>query len=259
MAPMGWQVGSDEWWRHVRQEIELSSACIAFFSEMAKSDNLFLARCDEAAAKRILVPTLLDDIPIESLPSRFVGSFQFGGFYTKGNIADTAGRIAHYLPREERQVMCFISYSRDDTKIVQNIEEQLLNAGISTWRDAKNIGAGAAWDSSIEQAIIGANHVLAVVSAKSITSQNVADEIEFARERKKIIIPLLLDDSPLPMRMHRSQAIDLRTNLSINVLIEQIRAYKKNSNDKSNKPSSISQRIEKSSYLGRLRAFFRRF
>jgi hypothetical protein len=40
----------------------------------------------------------------------------------------------------------------------------------------------------------------------------VADEVSFARERKKAIIPLLLDDAPLPLRVHRAQAIDFRSD-----------------------------------------------
>lgn len=255
MAPVGWKVGSEEWWRHVHDEIEASSACIAFFSKLANTDENFLKRCDAAQDKGLLIPILLDDV---QLPSRLVGQLQVAGPYVDRDVPTVLARIAHYLPRQERKVMCFISYSRADAGAAAKIEEQLSAAAIPTWRDVKGISAGAAWDNSIEQAILDSSHILALVSVNSVASQNVADEIGFARERKKIIVPLLLDHTPLPMRMHRAQAIDLRSNLSIGSLINEIRAYQRN--DKKSvvaKTASSPQQGVKLSFIAGLLRMFR--
>jgi hypothetical protein len=224
MAPVGWAVGSEEWWRRVHDEIKASKACVAFFTELANSDESVLKRCDLAHNKGILIPILLDDVR----PPLLIVQLQFVPAYRERSITETVARIAHYLPREERPVMCFISYSRADKLMAEHVEAQLAAAGIPAWRDVKGIKAGSSWDNSIEQALLDSSHVLALVSVNSVSSQNVADEIGYARERKKTIIPLLLDDTPLPMRMHRAQAIDLRSGASLRPLIDQIEAYRRN-------------------------------
>jgi hypothetical protein len=225
LAPLGRPVGSREWWEIVRKEIEDASACLAFFSQEAIEDESFLDRVDFAKVKTgIFIQVLLDDV---ELPLGF-RQVQCAIGYGPESIQLVVNRIARFLPRQPRRVSCFISYSRSDTQHAERLEKELRAAGFATWRDVQGIEAGSSWDRSIEEAVERCTHVLALVTAQSIASTNVADEISYAREHKKIVIPLLCDDSPLPMRMHRAQAVDFRAGFDQGArsLITQLNSFR---------------------------------
>lgn len=50
-----------------------------------------------------------------------------------------------------------------------------------------------------------------MVSQSSIQSNNVMDEIAYALEERKLIIPLLVEDCRIPFRLRRLQYIDFRS------------------------------------------------
>ncbi len=223
LASVGWEVGSSEWWNHVHQEMLEASLCIGFYSAIANSDPHFVDRCRIAAERGIFVPVRLDVVR----PPEALEMFQALDGTQPDAIERALSRVVDRLPRPPRRVMCFTSYSRSDVEVAEQIEARLSAAGIETWRDIRDIAAGSSWDISIEKAICSCSHALVLISSHSIGSQNVADEISFAREQKKIIVPLLLDGSALPMRMHRSQAVDLRGDkiAGIAELERQLREY----------------------------------
>jgi hypothetical protein len=84
----------------------------------------------------------------------------------------------------------------------------LVSRGIIAWRDVDDIPAGANWDWEIQEAISRCTHVLFIATASSVKSENVKDELGFARTKGKTIVPLMFDHTELPLRIHRSQALD---------------------------------------------------
>jgi hypothetical protein len=54
----------------------------------------------------------------------------------------------------------FISYSREDEKVVQTLEQALRGNGIVVWRDQESIYGGEQWPKAIGEAI-SANRVYA--------------------------------------------------------------------------------------------------
>jgi serine/threonine protein kinase len=108
------------------------------------------------------------------------------------------------------ELLCFLSYSRTNETIAERLRSELQSMDIKVWRDVDDIPAGSSWDNQVAQAIISCSHVLFLVTAKSVQSQNVADELSYARGEGKTIIPLLFEDTKLPLRVHRSQAIDFK-------------------------------------------------
>jgi hypothetical protein len=102
----------------------------------------------------------------------------------------------------------FISYARADSGFVDLLYRLLASKGYSVWMDRQSIKAGSQWDMAIQQAVDTCGYVVVVLTPDSVSSSNVADEWNYALDRKKSVIPLLYQSCDIPMRLHRVQWID---------------------------------------------------
>ncbi|RMA64284.1 toll/interleukin-1 receptor domain-containing protein [Ulvibacter antarcticus] len=102
----------------------------------------------------------------------------------------------------------FFSYSRDDSEFVLNLAKNLRKAGAGIWLDQLDIEAGTRWDSSIERALNKSNTLLVILSDTSVVSHNVLDEVSFALEENKKVVPVLLEECDIPFRLRRLQYAD---------------------------------------------------
>jgi TIR domain-containing protein len=210
MAPLGLQVGSPEWIKQARSDIDAAAVCIFLVSEKSVRDSWVGTRLEWVLARKIpLVPVSLVrpySIPLNewTIPKdpahrqmiTFEEATQEGLLY----------RLIHrFLP-----LQCFLSYSRRDHQFADRLQQALQDEGILVWRDASSIPGGADWDAEIEKAIRKSSCILIVASKAAFASPNVADEISFARNSKKRIIPILIEEVELPFRIHRAQAINFR-------------------------------------------------
>jgi uncharacterized protein YbdZ (MbtH family) len=105
--------------------------------------------------------------------------------------------------------MIFISYSRaTDADFALRLALYLKERGASIWMDRLDIPAGSHWDVAIENALRAATLVLVVLTAESVASHNVMDEVTFALDERKVIIPILLRPCQVPFRLRRLQYVD---------------------------------------------------
>jgi len=102
----------------------------------------------------------------------------------------------------------FFSYARADAEFVLKLANDLRSAGISLWIDQLDIPAGERWDSAVENALKAAPYLLVVLSPASVDSQNVMDEVAFALENKKKVVPVLRTRCAIPFRLQRFQYAD---------------------------------------------------
>jgi hypothetical protein len=102
----------------------------------------------------------------------------------------------------------FFSYSRKDADFVIKLAGDLKKAGINVWVDQLDILPGARWDDSIEKGLHDASGMLVVLSETSIQSENVMDEVSYALEKGKRVVPLLIQNCDVPFRLARLQYID---------------------------------------------------
>ena len=102
----------------------------------------------------------------------------------------------------------FFSYSRSDSPFALTLAKDLREAGADIWIDQLDIPAGTHWDAAVEKALNSAAYVLVILSNASTASTNVMDEVSFALESGKKIIPVLLEDCLAPFRLRRLQRID---------------------------------------------------
>jgi hypothetical protein len=89
----------------------------------------------------------------------------------------------------------FISYSRKDKAIVDEICELLDKSHISYWRDTHEINPGNAFMSDIVDAIKACKITLFISSFNSNHSPYTAKEVALAFNEGKHIIPYKIDDS----------------------------------------------------------------
>lgn len=102
----------------------------------------------------------------------------------------------------------FFSYSRADSPFVLKLAKDLRNAGVNIWLDQLDITPGSHWDSSIEKALHSSKTLLIILSSTSVASENVMDEVSYALEEGKTVIPILLTNCETPFRLRRLQRID---------------------------------------------------
>ena len=115
-------------------------------------------------------------------------------------------------PKGLSETKCFISYSRKNTETAKRLAVSLREAGANTWLDQENIPSGAKWDIEIQNAITQCTHLIVVITNDSVQSDPVQDEINFAMNKNKMVIPIIFEECELPLRLQRLQWVDLRGN-----------------------------------------------
>lgn len=112
----------------------------------------------------------------------------------------------------ESKSTAFISYSRVDSEFALRLARDLKAAGASVWIDQLDITAGAHWDNAIENALLDAPQMLVVLTPASSQSSNVRNEIAFALDQGKIVVPVIYKDCIVPLQLQRQNRIDFRAD-----------------------------------------------
>lgn len=119
----------------------------------------------------------------------------------------------------------FFSYSRHDASdFALKLATDLKKEGFKIWIDQQDIRAGSEWDIEIEKALETCDCLLFVESPKSVASTNVLNEVYYALEQNKRVIPVIINDSKTPFRLQRLQFIDFSSdyNAGLAKLIKQL-------------------------------------
>jgi len=102
----------------------------------------------------------------------------------------------------------FLSYSRADEQVALKFATDLRQAGIAMWVDQLDIRPSEHWDRAIERAVRGCRGLVVMLSPRSTASDNVADEISFAIDHGKSVLPVMIERCSLPLRITRMQVVD---------------------------------------------------
>ncbi len=92
----------------------------------------------------------------------------------------------------------FISYAREEEEAVDGLHEALRAADVSVWRDQESLRLGERWPKVLGEAIAEQDYFVLCWSAAAAASDFVELEWVTALALEKPILPLLLDDTPLP-------------------------------------------------------------
>ena len=102
----------------------------------------------------------------------------------------------------------FFSYARADAEFALKLANDLRSAGVNLWIDQLDIPAGDRWDIAVGNALKASPRLLLVLSPAAVESQNVMDEVAFALESNKNIVPVLHRRCDIPFRIRRLQYLD---------------------------------------------------
>jgi hypothetical protein len=102
----------------------------------------------------------------------------------------------------------FISYSRVNKEFAIKLAQELKSDNFPIWLDQFDIPTGARWDNELEKALHDCEIFLIILTPASIASENVKDEIGYAIDHGKSILPVLLEACEIPLRLRRFQYVD---------------------------------------------------
>ena len=91
----------------------------------------------------------------------------------------------------------FISYSSKDQKIANALVDSLEGQGIRCWIAPRDIFPGQPYPQAITDAISQSKIFVLIFSAQSSRSQDVLQETDLAKNKKKVIIPFRIDSTRL--------------------------------------------------------------
>ncbi len=137
----------------------------------------------------------------------------------------------------------FISYSRQDIEVVDKICKHLEANGITYFRDIFDIAISNIFPQTLADGILSSKLVLFIASQHSFASNYTSKEVTFAYQNHITILPLAVDDTPMPTRysfmFSDVQCLSL-TNTPIQRLMEDIKKVLSEYND-TNQPSQQIQ------------------
>jgi WD40 repeat protein len=102
----------------------------------------------------------------------------------------------------------FFSYSRTDSEFALRLAGDLKAAGLNVWLDQLDIVPGQRWDRAVEEELTRSPRILVILSPSSVESANVMDEVSFALEQRKTVIPIIHENCKIPFRLRRLQHVD---------------------------------------------------
>ena len=118
---------------------------------------------------------------------------------------------------ETRKLRVFLCHSSQDKPIVRELYQRLNAEGwIDPWLDEEKLLPGQDWDMEIEKAVEAADAVIVCLSNNSVTKEGyiqkelrkVLDVADEKPEGTIFIIPVRLDDCPVPRRLKKWQYVD---------------------------------------------------
>lgn len=114
---------------------------------------------------------------------------------------------------EEPQTDCFfLSYSRSDERIALRLAKDLRDRGVAMWVDQLDIRPSEHWDRAIERAVTSCRGLVVILSPRSIASDNVMDEISYAIDSGKSVLPVMIEKCTPPLRLTRMHLVDATGN-----------------------------------------------
>lgn len=92
----------------------------------------------------------------------------------------------------------FISYSRKDSLQAIELADRLRANGIEVWIDQRGIVGAEQWATEIVEGIRACNTFIILISPNSIESENVLRELSLASEKRKRVLPVVIEPTILP-------------------------------------------------------------
>jgi tetratricopeptide (TPR) repeat protein len=104
----------------------------------------------------------------------------------------------------------FISHSSKNKKDAARLGDDLASEGVKTWLDRDELRGGDPLIDELQEALTSSTHLVLLWSKPASVSRYVSAEWQAAYDLGKVIIPCLLDRTPLPLFLRRYIFYDMR-------------------------------------------------
>ena len=111
-------------------------------------------------------------------------------------------------PSKNQAAKVFISYSHQDKAFVKKLAGNLEKEGMKVWWDFEALKGGQDWSKEIERGIKQCEYFLVALTPDAVKSEWVANEIAYALQAQKTIIPLHKKKCDIPIGLIKKQYID---------------------------------------------------
>jgi len=115
----------------------------------------------------------------------------------------------------------FLSYAREDSGAMREVEASLRAAGLAVWTDEGLEAGTPSWSAAIEEAVAQAAAMVVLLSPAAKASVWVENEVALAQRKQKRIFPILVsgdEDNAVPFRLISAQWVDGRQGLGLALL-----------------------------------------
>jgi hypothetical protein len=109
-----------------------------------------------------------------------------------------------------RPASLFVSYSHKDERVVLPLVGMNEDIQQAAWVDYLHTMPGSKWDDEHKEAIDNSYRLILLWSKNSASSENVEKEWRWALECGTPIVPVLLDDTPLPSEISNLHGVSLK-------------------------------------------------
>jgi hypothetical protein len=129
------------------------------------------------------------------------------------NVEDLEECLRTQVAEVSRRIRVFLSYHRADNDIARRLSEDLRVRGYDVWLDIERISGDQDFRKAIRQAIdrtLYKGALVLLVSARSVESKYVMDELNYALGRKGLVIPCVVNPPPetVPPALQHIQWVD---------------------------------------------------
>ncbi len=117
----------------------------------------------------------------------------------------------------ERKLRVFLCHASQDKPIVRDLYQRLLaESWIDPWLDEERLLPGQDWNLEIEKAVESSDAVIVCVSSTSVAKEGYVQKelrqvLNIALEKLEgaiFVLPVRLDDCPLPRQLRDRQSLD---------------------------------------------------
>lgn len=111
----------------------------------------------------------------------------------------------------------FLSYSHDDSVLMQNVKNSLTIQGLQVWTDETLLVGTASWLREIAFAIENAGCLVGILSPSAKSSEWVQEELNYARmqeRRRFLLLALGSEKNAIPFGVAQVQFADIRQDFS---------------------------------------------
>lgn len=176
--------------------------------EIAARDWLLLVNSDNARQS----PYVQFELQVARSLCKPFYSIDCDRFITAGNRYAIEKSLLPCVRTFSQGIRIFISYTRSDAKFAQQLSHQLQERNFEVWTDALLTPGTTTWAEEMSQAIettLATGVMIVLLSKSSLRSKYVLAEIETAQQRRGMILPILLEQAEIPIRLKHLKYLDV--------------------------------------------------